>query len=387
LQIKPFAAERCLVKLRLIAQRGKVHTLAVVFARYACDLVTAHTFVRQLGEVYSGQTEATLLAEVSKQCSLAQIAQWEARHLRGNSAALDAASTFWSLCCRDPIGDQTLHKLQLVRPPMLAQATAPRWSFHTLDLDEDTTMNFKEFLVLPDRAQDLENTDLGLLLSLTTFAVLMRHVSGQDDFVMGSTVSLRDLDTEATEGLLGPLTNEVPLHVITSHASSFIDIFIALGHMLGSARNRAMCAVRSFQSLHGLDSFPVRFEFIRSNEIAQLSDEGNYSAAFLGPEEHAGDTSRSVGPTAFFGPDCQLNYRYPAPNGMYPDETNLVLRAWESPDPESDRIYGGFWYRSDLHSKTFIQALIEKFGKIVEEASDEPHVTMSKVEAELKTAA
>lgn len=412
LQASPFKPNSCAVRFCLVQQGGSAadgnnsspHTLAVVFARYACDLVAAHVFMRQLCEIYSGRGEMLLGGGgggggngAGSQCSVAQMAQWEAKHLRGNPVALEAASTFWSACCRDPIGEQTLHKLQLNNATTAAeqQQPQPRWEFHALNLDEDTTTNFKEFLVLPDGAEDISNADLGLLLSLTTFAVLMRHVSEQDDYVMGSTVSLRDLAAGATDGLLGPLTNEVPLHVITSQASSFIDIFVALGRMVISARQRAMCSVRSFKSLHGLDSFPVRFEFVKSADVAQIASGGLYSASFLGgspaspsnsTRPHAAAAAASVA-AASLGSDCQLTFRMPPPQGLYPAETNLVLRAWESPDSDSDQIYGGFWYRADLHSRKYIESLIQKFGTIAEEASDEPHITMAKVEAGLKSSA
>ena len=411
LQAMTFRPESCAVRLCLIGGRPQgdgngdgsgggggggnslPHTLAVVFARYACDLVAAHVFMRQLCEIYSDQVlqPSEMLGGDGTRCSVAQIAQWEAKHLRGNPLALGAASTFWSACCRDPIGEQTLRKLQLNNAAAGTTGAEPppqQWAFHALDLDEDTTTNFKEFLVLPDGAEDITNADLGLLLSLTTFAVLMRHVSEQDDFVMGSTVSVRDLEASATHGLLGPLTNEVPLHVITSHASSFIDIFVALGRMVLSARQRAMCSVRSFESLHGLDSFPVRFEFIKSADVAQIASDGVYSAAFLGapcqPDTASAGGSAGAAAVASLGSDCRLTFRGPPPQGLYAAETNLVLRVWESPDASSDQIYGGFWYRSDLHSTKYIASLIEKFGIIAEEASDEPHITMAKVEAGLK---
>ena len=156
--------------------------------------------------------------------------------------------------------------------------------------------------------------------------------------------------------------------------------------MLPGKAPRPMISSYSKHAKHHHYSFPVRFEFLKSGEISQLSDEGSYSAGFLGPEGCVNGKG-DAGPADQLGPDCRLNYRYPSPNGMYPDDTNLVLRAWESPAPESDRIYGGFWYRSDLHSQSFVKTLISKIKRIVDEASDEPHITMSKVESTLQTTA
>jgi len=51
--------------------------------------------------------------------------------------------------------------------PGAGAAQASRWSFRALNLDEDCTGMFKEFLVLPDGAEDVEDEDHGLLLCLT----------------------------------------------------------------------------------------------------------------------------------------------------------------------------------------------------------------------------
>lgn len=384
-QTHAFTPGECPVRIVLVGHAGHYHTMSVVCARYACDLVGVHTFVRSLCDTYSGRVggggDDDGGSSGSGKCTLAQLGTWEAKLWRSDPAMLEQASAFWTSCCRSSASGAILNKLHLpaTEGSITTDATVPEWLFLPVELDADITTSFKDFLILPDGADDIDGDDHGLLLCLTSFAVLMKHAARRDDYVMGSSVSVRDLSPEATAGLIAPLTNDVPLQVITSNTSSFIDIFIALGRTLNKVRRRSMCAVRLFKSLHGLDTFPVKFEFIKSQEVAELSSE-LYSAGFLGSDNVGGQDEVPLGS---MGSRCKLRYRAPPSEALFPKETSLVFRAWESPDPDNERIFAGLWFRSAMFSQAYIESLLAKFSLIVEEASNEPHITLVKLAAEL----
>lgn len=252
LEATPFSEDAtALVRLHLLHDKDQYHTLVFSAARYACDVTSAHMLMRGICDLY-GQDPSRIQPSCASY-SLSQIGQWEAQNLRANPTLMERVAEFWSACCRAPGEVHSLRVLRLnAQSNKEAREQESKWSFRALDLDEDCTGMFKEFLVLPDGAEEIEDEDHGLLLCLTSFAVLMRHASKLDDFVIGSSVSVRDLCDEDTGGLVGPLTNNIPLHIITSQAASFIDIFVDLGNKILEARKRSMCALRTFRSVLGM---------------------------------------------------------------------------------------------------------------------------------------
>jgi hypothetical protein len=239
-------------------------------SRYACDVVAAHTFVRSLCDAYSGRvgpptTDPDSDVGSRTRCSLAQLATWEHRLWRSSPATLEQGAAFWSGCCRARLGGTGLTPtdgggggmLQKLRLPPASRAGADGvtkkggggWSFLPVALDADVTTSFKDFLILPDGSDDIAADDHGLLLCLTAFAVLMSHAAGREDYVMGTSVSVRDQHPTATAGLIAPLSNDVPLRVITSTSNSFIDIFVMLGRTLNSIRRRVRGTNTSRRSL------------------------------------------------------------------------------------------------------------------------------------------
>ncbi|KAJ3034927.1 hypothetical protein HDV00_004537 [Rhizophlyctis rosea] len=98
---------------------------------------------------------------------------------------------------------------------------------------------------------------------LAAFAVLLKHISGSDKFLVGLTQSYRH------NGLLvGPLTDTVPLKVEFRKGTTFNSVFGVLSKEMKEARRfGATCPLSVIKSKLGARwNLPVRFEFVPFQE-------------------------------------------------------------------------------------------------------------------------
>jgi hypothetical protein len=180
---------------------------------------------------------------------------------------------------------------------------------------------------------------------IAAFAVLMKHVTGKEKFVMGVNTHLRDKDVIA-----GPLTETLPLKFDLSHKKvTFEHVFGKTLRQLRKARKFGMHApaLALAQELKTSMDFPVQFEFITQAETDKWKKDG-LRIEDLWSEDGVVYQEAQLRMEKMWSVDEH-------------DKFDLKVILVES----DDNVYGGFRYRKDKFDDEKIIKWIQKYELIL----------------------
>ncbi|HET9227488.1 MAG TPA: amino acid adenylation domain-containing protein, partial [Thermoanaerobaculia bacterium] len=192
---RPFDLEREMpLRPLLLRMSAEDHELMVTLHHIAADGWSLEVLVRELGVLYRAysQREASPLSDLPLQ--YADWAVWQRKWLQGE--ALDSLRSAWRGLLE---GVPTVLELPTDRPRPAVQGY--RGVARTRELDEELTRGLED-LGRP------EGCTLYMTL-LAAFQVLIRSLSGQDDFLIGTPVAGRTRGE--TEGMIGFFVNMLAL--------------------------------------------------------------------------------------------------------------------------------------------------------------------------------
>ena len=127
--------------------------------------------------------------------------------------------------------------------------------------DSDASMNLRS------RHSRLTST---ASVCLAAFAVLLKHISGSDKFLIGLTQSYRHNSL-----LVGPLTDTVPLKVELRRNTTFNSLFGLLDKEMKEARRfGAVCPLSTIKSKLDVGDLPIQYEFIPFRDMETWKSKG-----------------------------------------------------------------------------------------------------------------
>eukprot|EP00912_Choanoflagellata_sp_UC4_P002238 UC4_evm1s1418 len=262
----------------LIARRDdEEFLLTLIFPQSICDLWSSGLFVRQLCSLYSSmeRDEDSEPFTLDTSITFEQIAVDEHNSLAVFSRAdLD---TCWEkiVCTTGRTGDRKrIRTLRLpINPDFAAGASnmPDSYSLKFIKISEEAVSTFKEFVVLPDGCE-VDDEDLGYILSMSVVCVVMAFTSKMESFIFGTSISVRSKYGSSAKGLFGPLTNDGALSVNVGKCSTFMDVFSQLVHAVRDCKKCASYPFSLVGNRLGLSKLPVHFEFMHKWDVQQLTD-------------------------------------------------------------------------------------------------------------------
>ncbi len=193
-----------LVRSRLVAAGAREHLLLLALHHIAGDGLSIAILARELGELSAafGAGRPSPLPELPVQ--YADFASWQRQWLRGEVLARQVA--FWR---RRLAGAPGALALPTDRPRPAAQTA---WG-------DRQRLRLPPPLVAGARALARESAATLFMTLLAAFKVVLRHLSGQDDLVVGTNVAGRE--HAATEALIGCFINQLVLRTVLAGEDSF----------------------------------------------------------------------------------------------------------------------------------------------------------------------
>ncbi|KAJ3292741.1 hypothetical protein HK104_005074 [Borealophlyctis nickersoniae] len=199
---------------------------------------------------------------------------------------------------------------------------------------------------------------------LAAFAVLLKHVSGNDKFLVGITQSYRHNGV-----LVGPLSDTVPLKVdFTRKGTTFNSLFGILSKELKEARRFGIaCPSSVIQRQLGIEGgIPVRFEFIpfRDAEMWRqkgLSNDDILLGQYVAPSKGgAEESASSAGGGVAGGGASGESDRLWSVDEQTDFDLKLVLVEGQN------SILGGMRYRKDKFDEEKVAKWIAKYMSTLE---------------------
>ncbi|KAJ3259670.1 hypothetical protein HK103_001931 [Boothiomyces macroporosus] len=127
---------------------------------------------------------------------------------------------------------------------------------------------------------------------LAAFGVLMRHVTGNNLFIIGVEMNFR------SQGLLyGPLTDSFPVKIdLTKKGTTFSELFTSVYKIFKQIKRHGVACPLAFinKTLKTNMEFPVKFQFISNRELQEWQKNGFSIQDLLCPQENKEDQYESM---------------------------------------------------------------------------------------------
>jgi alpha-ketoglutarate-dependent taurine dioxygenase/acyl carrier protein len=191
-----------LLRTRLLRLAERDHVLTVTIHHIASDAWSSGIFVRELGLIYRG--DAAALAPLDYQ--YADFAAWQRRYLTGETLARELA--WW----HERLAGAPLLELPADRPR--PERSSHRGATRPVLLPA----NVAEGL----RAVARQEGATPFMTLLAAWLVVLRHLTGRDDLVVGTDVANRN--REETEGIIGFFINQLALRFSLAGDPSFREL-------------------------------------------------------------------------------------------------------------------------------------------------------------------
>jgi non-ribosomal peptide synthetase component F/thioesterase domain-containing protein len=299
-----------LFRARLLKLAERRHILLVTLHHIICDGWSNGIVLRDLFALYDGLCTRSIPLLPALPIQYPDFADWLDQWMRGPGPA--ASIAHWKAA----LGEK-LPRLNLWRDS---------------DTQPDSKGDIETLLIAPDLAAKAreyckrENLTLFMLL-MATFAALLRRVSGQRDFLIGSPCANRRPETE---NLIGLFANPQVIRITTQENTSFSELLKLVRDWSSAASEHQELP---FETLNDLA------HFAQAENRIHLQAYFLYQKAFMQPQRLRGlevVPIRSVSPGAMFdlmlgvveraeGPRLQLEYN---PARFRPETIRSLLKSY-----------------------------------------------------------
>ncbi|MCX4448251.1 non-ribosomal peptide synthetase [Streptomyces sp. NBC_01789] len=340
---RPFdLANGPVLRAELFSQDADEHVLLIAVHHIAADFWSVEVLLTELGVLYDSGTEADLPGPGS---TYAGYAAWQAGLVQGRDG-----DVLWDYWKRALGGTLPVLDLPTDRPRPAVQTYSG--SIHRFGLDADLTTRLR---ALAERYGVTLYTVL-----LASYSVLLHRYSGQSDIVVGSPLAARS--RAALSGLVGHLTNTVPLRVDLSGDPTFEEV-------VGRTREVALQALAH-------QDFPFAAMVERLGLARDASRTPVFQVSFTFQQTHLSGDSRLA--ALAFG-DAGLNGAIgslPVESVPLPRRSSQFDISLHLAETGAD-MAGSMIYNTDLFDERTIEGMSRHLGRLLDGIVADPLARIS----------
>jgi hypothetical protein len=315
------------------------HVLLLNLHHIAFDGWSIGILVRELTALYEAYTSGEPAALPELPIQYADFAVWQRQYLQGE--VLQGQLAYWK------------ERLAGLHPCLKLRTDSPRPKVQTYR-GAFIPFTLPDSLVESLRTFCRQQGGTLFMTLLTVFEVLLHHHTGESDFVVGSPMTSRN--RAETEGLIGFFLNTLALRADLSGEPSFRQLFERTREVvLGAYANQDVPFERLIEELH-LERDPSYSPLVQVAFTLQniQKERLKLTGLSLSPFELKTDTTQF---------DLTLNIA---------DET--------------DKVYGTFWYNTDLFEPSTVTKLVRHFETLLGRVVTRPDAALKDLRAALDEA-